>query len=227
MLEMLLRSILRTYARRYNMNDMNMIFERRSVRKFKDEDVKDKDLTKMLEAAIEAPSAKNLQNWHFVILKNKDMIARLEQIVLEKNEELSQFLDGEQKEKFVKFSKYATIFKNAPVTVLVYAGNYNPTGLDLVRKSGDLKTAEIIEKAAPGIHGVAAAIQNSMLAASSLGYGTCWMTSPNYAIKEIESFIGLEKEGYHLVAITPLGVPEYIGKRPPRKSIDEVVTIIK
>lgn len=208
------------------MKSIDIIFQRRSVRKFEKTKVDDSDLRKMLEAAIEAPSAKNLQNWHFVVLKNKEKIEQLEKIIVSKNKELSELLDGDKKDKFLKFCKYATIFKEAPVTILVYAGDYTPTGLREVEALGDLETAGHIKNAAPGIHGVAAALQNFMLEASSLGYGTCWMTSPNYALKEIEEFIDLQKENYHLVAITPLGVPEYIGQRPPRKSIDEVSTII-
>ena len=69
--------------------------------------------------------------------------------------------------------------------------------------------------------------RKSLLAASALGYGGCWMTSPNYAAKEISDFIGFQKEGYYYVAMVPLGVPEGEIKSPPRKDIEEVMTIIE
>ena len=36
----------------------------------------------------------------------------------------------------------------------------------------------------PGIQSVSAAVENLMLAAADMGYGTCWMTSGNYAARE-------------------------------------------
>lgn len=209
------------------MRKFEWIYNRRSVRKFTDEKVSNEDLQLILESAIEAPSAKNIQNWHFVVLKNKDMIDELANIILLKNKKLSEFVEEEKKEKFIKFSKYATIFKGAPIVILAYMGKYKLEDLDSLTKLGDKETIEKIISAAPGVHGVSAAMQNLMLVASELGYGTCWMTSQNYAISEIEKFIGLEKEGYQLMAMTPLGRPAQVGKRPLRKSLSEVVTIIE
>lgn len=61
------------------------IFElRSSVRKFSDDPVSDADIKKMLKAATLAPSGKNMQNWHFVIVKNKDKINELADIIAKK-----------------------------------------------------------------------------------------------------------------------------------------------
>lgn len=52
---------------------------RRSIRRFAPGDVKDEDLMKILEAAIWAPSAGNLQPWEFVVVRNaetKEALAR-------------------------------------------------------------------------------------------------------------------------------------------------------
>jgi len=46
-------------------------------------------------------------------------------------------------------------------------------------------------------------------------------------MKEIEKRININKEGYTLMAVTPLGVPEFIGSKPSRKEVKEVVTIIE
>ncbi|WP_202710157.1 nitroreductase family protein [Sporosalibacterium faouarense] len=82
-------------------------------------------------------------------------------------------------------------------------------------------------KSSSGIQNISAAMENLLLAAANMGYGGCWMTGPNYAAKEIEKLIGFEKEGYHLATMTPLGIPEDSKpSRPPRKSLDDVLTII-
>ena len=49
------------------------INKRKSVRKFKKDDVPDKDITAILEAAILAPSAGNLQTWKFIVIKNQEI----------------------------------------------------------------------------------------------------------------------------------------------------------
>ena len=70
-------------------------------------------------------------------------------------------------------------------------------------------------------------MENLLLAAASLGYGTCWMTGPNYAAKEIAEVIKFKKEGYSLMALTPIGFPlEKENKSPVRKQVEEVITVI-
>ena len=44
---------------------------------FSNKKVKDSDLNKILEAGRWAPSSLNCQNWHFVIIKNKETISKL------------------------------------------------------------------------------------------------------------------------------------------------------
>ena len=47
------------------------IFQKRqSVRRFFDQDIPDKMIQELLADAIEAPSAGNLQPWHFFVVKN-------------------------------------------------------------------------------------------------------------------------------------------------------------
>jgi len=53
---------------------MKEIFERRSIRKYKDKPVEDKLLRKLLQAAMAAPTAGNQQDWEFVIIKNRNIL---------------------------------------------------------------------------------------------------------------------------------------------------------
>lgn len=48
------------------------IAERRSVRRFSEEEVPDATITRILEAALQAPSAGNLQPWKFYLVKNPE-----------------------------------------------------------------------------------------------------------------------------------------------------------
>ncbi|MGF7058042.1 nitroreductase family protein [Brassicibacter mesophilus] len=211
------------------MNNLDFIYKRHSVRKFKDVEIPMEDIQEVIKAATYAPSGKNLQNWHFVILRNKEKIEEMVGIVENKNAELSSYTsDKEKSNAFKKYVKYHTVFRNAPIVILVYAGPYPATGIEFLQEKG--VSDSIIHdflRPSPGIQNIGAAMENLQLAAASMGYGTCWMTGPNYAAKEIEEFIGFKKPGYFLAAMTPFGVPqdiEYV--HPPRKPVEEVMTVI-
>ena len=55
------------------MEVLEAIKSRRSIRKFQRRDILEGDLKIILEAAIWAPSAGNLQPWEFIIIKNNDL----------------------------------------------------------------------------------------------------------------------------------------------------------
>lgn len=59
------------------MDTFETIFTRRSVREFTDKPVKDETINKLLEAAMYAPSATNSQPWHFIVVKDKNMLQKI------------------------------------------------------------------------------------------------------------------------------------------------------
>lgn len=211
------------------MDKLDFIYMRHSIRKFKDMDVPMEDIKTLIKAASQAPSGMNLQNWHFVVVRDKDKIEKMAEIVEKKNAELATYINDEEKSKaFTKYVKYHTVFKNAPVVILLYAGPYPNTGLDCLKAKGNTQEINRLLKASPGIQNIGAAMENLLLSAASMGYGGCWMTGPNYASSELEKFIGFEKEGYYFAAMTPLGVPEESEfSSPPRKPIEEIMTVIE
>ena len=56
---------------------LNVIYTRRSVRKFTGEKVKKDDLDAMLRAGMSAPSAVNVQPWAFVVVTDRDILDQL------------------------------------------------------------------------------------------------------------------------------------------------------
>lgn len=56
------------------------IFERRSVRKFKDEPLQDEELGLILQCAMAAPSANNLKAWHFFVVTKRERLNQLGEI---------------------------------------------------------------------------------------------------------------------------------------------------
>ncbi len=56
------------------------IFARRSIRKYTDEPVSEKDVRTILEAAMAAPSASNRKPWHFVVVTDRKMLDSLARV---------------------------------------------------------------------------------------------------------------------------------------------------
>jgi nitroreductase len=53
---------------------MNAIFNRRSIRKYTKQEISEEIIEKLLRAGMAAPSAANEQPWHFVVIKDKDIL---------------------------------------------------------------------------------------------------------------------------------------------------------
>ncbi len=56
------------------MDTLEAIFTRRSIRSFTDERVSEQDLYDLLRAGMQAPSARNEQPWHFVVIDDPELL---------------------------------------------------------------------------------------------------------------------------------------------------------
>jgi len=61
------------------MNVKEAIEKRRSIRRFKEKEVSDEIIKEVIDAARRAPSARNLQPWHFLVVKNKENLLKLKE----------------------------------------------------------------------------------------------------------------------------------------------------
>ena len=59
------------------MDIIDAIFTRRSVRSFTTQTIADDDLQTVLRAAMQAPSARNYQPWHFVVTARRDILDKI------------------------------------------------------------------------------------------------------------------------------------------------------
>lgn len=60
-----------------NKNFIRFAKERKTTYEFSEKKIKEEDLKKILEAGRWAPSLRNSQPWHFIVIKNKEKIAHL------------------------------------------------------------------------------------------------------------------------------------------------------
>ena len=59
------------------MDFFKVINNRRSVRKFLDKPVLDRDVKKIIEAGTKAPSACNIQGWKFIVINKKGLMRKI------------------------------------------------------------------------------------------------------------------------------------------------------
>lgn len=184
------------------MDARECMLTRRSVRKYKNEPLSDELILKILEPALAAPSAVNLQHWHFVVLRSPVAMYSFRTIMYQVMLEVSESL----RERFAKHPKvieetqnFLVSLGNAPVCVLAFQLKEDFNG-----DSGALQS-------------VSAAIENLLLSAWNEGVGTCWM-SPRISDalkKEIQNTFAPDK-GEFVAAVT-MGWPDQQPKMPPRK----------
>jgi len=193
---------------------LKSIKNRRSIRMFLDSPVNDEDLRIILHAANQAPSAHNQQSWRFIVLKGK------------KKDELVSLICS----KAGSFPKSASVLlrlasrsiASAPVVIAVAnSGELILRGTELfkVDKNTGYDFFRIME-----IQSSAAAVQNLLISATSLGLATVWLGVLVLIKKEILAFLG-EPEG-EFMAIVPVGYPAREGREPKKQPLDMVVNYI-
>lgn len=181
---------------------LKVIAQRRSVRQFKEEQIQDEALHAILEAGIQAPSGHNEQSWHFTVVQNKELINNI-------NDGAKLGMRNCGIEWIVKIghNENLNIFYKAPTIIIVSA-----------KKNAVTPLAD-----------VSGAIENMMLAAESLGLGSCWIgftkfhfTSPEKA-KELAI-----PEGYEVQYAVSIGYkPDGYKMNPPQRKKETYFNIIK
>lgn len=153
---------------------LEIIYRRRSIRKYEKRPVPEDALRAVLEAGRLAPSARNLQPWHFIVVK-----------------------DPEIKRKLV-FSSWNKFIEEAPV-VIVGCGE------------ADKKWAVV---------DVAIALENMVIAAESLGLGSCWIG--HFDEGEVKKVLKIP-DRLKVVAMITLGYPAERPSPPLKKKLEDIV----
>ena len=169
------------------MTNLEFIYKRKSIRKFTEQEVPKEDLIEMLKAATYAPSAKHQQNWHFDVITNKAKIEEIAKVVGERHMEIADIADNEKDQtNMSKFLKYYTVFKNAPVLILVYVKPYKTVEYKILKDKPEYKELyDMVVSSQPEVQTIGAAVENLLLAAANMGYGACYMTGPIHSKDKI------------------------------------------
>ncbi len=200
------------------------IEKRISIRSFTNEEVSEQDLKEMVRRAGLAPSLNNSQPWKFLAITNKSKLKEMAEIVISKLSNLPLKLDeAGQKVHLTKVEWYSTFFENAP-SLIALTMKPHETELD---KCVNISHDEIVKlRNYPDMQSAGASIQNILLSAIDLGYGACWLSGPMIAKEELEKFLKIEAP-WQLISFVAIGKPFGYPKRPVKKGIDEIFTLLR
>lgn len=110
------------------MNDtLKVIASRFSCRNFKEVQPNIEDLNAIANAAIQAPSGRNRQHWHIIVVKNRDLINDMDR---EGIEVLSTMEDKTMYERIM--SRGGKLFYNAPAMIIIAIKEALPKGAELI-----------------------------------------------------------------------------------------------
>ncbi|ABO35509.1 nitroreductase [Methanococcus maripaludis C5] len=179
---------------------MNQVLEtiknRRSVRKFKKDQIKDSEIEAIIEAAIYAPTALNEQPWHFTVIQNKNLLDEINTVSKK------------------TLAENPTSMKNLPESLINAMGNpkYN-----IIYEAPTLIIVSGNKNAHSAIVDCSAAIQNMLLAAESMNIGSIWLglVRPYFTTENVKKLnIPEDFEPYYGIAFgyklmeTPKSAPE-------------------
>lgn len=180
------------------MDTLEVIRNRRSIRKYKPDPVDEETLNIVLEAARLAPSWANTQCWRFIVVRDDATKAFLAD-TMRPNPDLGT-------------NPATDAVRTAPVVIVACAEK----GV-----SGYFHGQAVTDKGEYWyMFDVAIAMQNLMLAAASLGLGTVHVGLFDTA--KVEKYLEIP-DNYCVVEMTPLGYPEYQPKPRPRKELSDIV----
>jgi len=184
------------------MNDViKTIKNRRSVRKFREDQIKDDELHEIIESGLSAPSGHNDQSWYFTVVRNRDILNDIsEGSKSEMRKSAIDWIAGSGRNENLR------IFYNAPLAIIVSA-----------RKDA---VSPLVD--------ACAAIENMMIAAESLNIGSCWIGFSKFYFNNPESYkkLGIP-EGYEAQYAVAFGYkPEGLKLTPPEKKREKYYNII-
>lgn len=160
------------------MTTLDAINTRRSTRRFSDKRIEQENLETIIEAGRYAPSGGNSQTCHFIVVRNKEVLAKLA--------ELAQTAFAKMKITEGMYKSIANSIRASKKGNYVF--HYDPDTLIIVANQKDYGN---------NIADCACALENMMIAANELDLGSVWINQLKWlnedeTLLEYERTLGLE-----------------------------------
>ena len=196
-------------------NTLTLIRSRRSTRKFKAQDVSEEKLDQVIEAGRYAPSGGNCQSTHFIVVKNKEILFELADLV---------------KQEFAKMEITPGLYKSIVNSINAskngnYVFHYNTPVLIITANQKDYGN---------NIADCACALENMMLMANALDLGSCWINqlkwlNENPVILEYMKKLGMDESErvYGALAVGYADTADGLPDREPLGRTGNTITVVE
>ncbi|MFN3742082.1 MAG: nitroreductase family protein [Anaerolineales bacterium] len=182
---------------------LSLLLTRRTIRRFRPEPVPSHLVEEILQAAVYAPSAHNLQPWRFVLLESKETRERLADALTSAMRRDMETEGASEDEIRARAERSRRRLLEAPLAIL------------LCRDRAARRAARP-EEDLMGIQSIAAAGLQLLLAAHALGLGGNWICWPLYAPAETRQALDLP-ESWQPEALFFIGYPAESPSAPTRQ----------
>ena len=185
---------------------LNLVSNRRSVRRFRPDPIPDGHIEKIIEAGRWAPSGFNSQPWEFLVVKNKEVrdsvLKLIDQhknlIAAAKNTGIEQKI----RQMALPWHDEEMDYHTAPVLIILFSDTRTKVALpDMGARYSD-KTRLIFNS------GLTCAYVYMQLAATTLGLATQWLGAMPDKIESIKQILSVPAE-FELYEMMPVGYPGY------------------
>jgi nitroreductase len=210
------------------MNLFDAMYSARALRRYKPDPIPDAVLTKILEAATQAPSGSNQQNWVFAVVKDAAKKKKISDIYARGAQILSTIYANRPRPAHMDEKQFQTLWNSAnylfehmnEAPVLLFACLRADTGGPIPNMPPEV-AAQMGKMARVGGSSIYPAVQNIILACRSFGIGTVLTTLHIFYEDEVKEILGLPKD-IQTYALLPMGYP--INKFGPlkRRPVSEV-----
>lgn len=189
------------------------IYNRKSIRKFKQTEIPIEVVNQIIDAARYAPSGKNKQPWNFFVYGGtaKDRLLMRMEAGIER-ESAGNALLPKSGYGLPDARNTLRVMREAPILIMI-VNPYGKSPFDEI--TVDERFTEIVDTLSVG-----AAIEHMLLAAEDMGIGTLWIANTCFAYPELMDEMGTEGQ---LIGAVALGCA---GENPlprPRKPLEAIV----
>jgi len=209
-------------------NLFDTMYTARALRRYKSDPIPDDVITKILDAAIRAPSGSNQQNWVFVVVKDPAKKKKISDIYARGAKILATVYANRPRPAHMSEKDFQLLWNSAnylfehmeEAPVLLFACLQADTGGPIPNMPPEV-AAQMGKMARTGGSSIYPAVQNIILACRSFGIGTVLTTLHIFYEDEIKEILGLPRD-IQTYALLPMGYP--INKFGPvkRRPVSEV-----
>jgi coenzyme F420-0:L-glutamate ligase/coenzyme F420-1:gamma-L-glutamate ligase len=196
------------------MSQLEILKQRRSIRKYQNRQIPRETLLQILETAAFAPSAHNAQPWRFIALTESQQKNTLANAMAQAWSTELEKDKSPLSTRCTKLGRSVERFTSAPAVILACISLEDMDSYpNAERQCSERDLA---------VQSLAAAIQTLLLAAHANGLGACWYCAPIFCKQAVREVLQIPKEVEPQALIT-LGYPDEAPQIPLRHPVSDYV----